>query len=116
MTLRQALEAMAELSDFTAQYLGTAVIVNYWRSTKPNQPWLAPFQVERDARFRLEGMDLDALQLDLTQQQQQALQLWVQAFTQRSAKVMRDFELMLQRHPLSPNQRSLLGLSSQARS
>ena len=50
-TLQDLLAALNHLSRFTTQYLGIPVIVNYLKSTRPDQEWLQRFQIDRAAHI-----------------------------------------------------------------
>ncbi len=106
--IKEVLVAMNQLSQFTVQYLGTAVISNYWKSSRPNQDWLNMFQLDRKAQFKLENTSLEGSNFTLNAEQQEWLKEWVSAFVQRCAKVIRDFPLLVEKSLLSDRQKSLL--------
>ena len=47
-TLKEAIVALNHLSQFTTQYLGTHVIVNYWKATRPTAEAVAQLQIRID--------------------------------------------------------------------
>ena len=106
-TLTDLLVALNHLSQFTSQYLGTHVIVNYWKTTRPSEEWLTQFQVDRSAHFSLDVPDHNLLHT-LTQQEQEWTQDWVSAFMLRCARVIRDFPAIVEQKALNPHQKALL--------
>ena len=99
------------LGEFSAHYLGRAVIVNYWRTSRPSDEWLrGAFAIERSANSIRLGPDYAASrQSPVTPGQQAALQTWAEQFVTRCSKVIRDFPQLAQQS-LSEDQSSLLDL------
>jgi hypothetical protein len=104
-TLSEFVAALNHLSQFTTQYLGTAVIVNYWKSTRPNADWFNNFQIERSAQIICSGLPPDH---PLTPQEQQWLQEWVKAFIKRCSQVIRDFPILIDQAAIDKRQKTLL--------
>lgn len=104
-TLKDMLAAMNELSKFTTQYLGATVVTNYWKTTRPSIDWLNQFEVERSAQISPPTQIPGATKL--TDDQQQWIRTWVDAFIQRCAKVIRDFPKSV-RQKLPDHQKFLL--------
>ena len=107
-TLEDLVAALNHLSQFTSQYLGTHVIVNYWKATRPDDNWLAQFQVDRSAQFSLTDPKTAELEQVLTLQQQQWVQAWIAAFLGRCTVVIRDFPTIVEHKALTDQQKSLL--------
>jgi predicted regulator of Ras-like GTPase activity (Roadblock/LC7/MglB family) len=105
-TLAEYIAAVNQLSKFTTQYLGTAVIVNYWKATRPNAQWLDSFQVERSAQITYSGTQ--PIHQKLTAQEQQWLRDWVSAFIKRCSQVIRDFPTLITQTALNSQQKMLL--------
>jgi hypothetical protein len=108
VTLHTIVSALNQLSLFTSQYLGTQVIVNYWKSTRPADEWLTQFEVERTARFSLPNASSAQLSEPLSAAQQAQIQAWVTAFIQRCSQVIRNFSGTVQQNGLNDEQKSLL--------
>ncbi|MEB3337817.1 MAG: hypothetical protein VKJ46_10165 [Leptolyngbyaceae bacterium] len=106
--LKELLAALNHLSQFTTQYLGTAVISNYWKSSRPNHEWLNNFQIDRAAQFTYATSDAQSLTQPLNAQQHQWLQEWVAVFIQRCAKVIRDFPTIVTGGALDERQKAIL--------
>ncbi len=104
-TLKETLAAMNELSKFTTQYLGATVVTNYWKTTRPTIDWLNQFEVERSAQLNASNQIPPTT--ELTSEQQQWIQDWVDAFIQRCARVIRDFPKSV-RQKLNAHQKLLL--------
>jgi hypothetical protein len=105
-TVRELITALDALSRFTTEYLGTTVIVNYWKSTRPDREWLSHFQVDRSAKFTLSGTIQP--QQPLGQNEQAWVQEWVAAFVKRCSLVIRDFPSLVEQKALEQNQKRLL--------
>ena len=107
-TLKEAIAALNHLSQFTTQYLGSHVITNYWKATRPQVDWLANIQIDRSARLSFTGTLPQATLTPLTPQEQQWLQAWVSAFIKRCSQVIRDFPAIVERKGLNDQQKALL--------
>lgn len=106
-TLKDLLSALNHLSQFTTQYLGTTVITNYWKATRPPIEWLSHFQIDRAGGISFsEALSLQAPAISL--EQQQWIQQWVVAFIQRCSKVIRDFPQIIKHAALDDRQKALL--------
>lgn len=106
--LIEAIAALNHLSQFTTQYLGTYVIANYWKSTRPAQDWLNQLQVDRNARISLLNATPQQLQAFLTPEQKMWLQAWVAEFIKRCTQVIRDFPALIEQKALTHEQKALL--------
>jgi hypothetical protein len=106
-SLKDVLAAMNDLSQLTTQYLGTLVVANYWKATRPTADWLNHFQIERSGQmtFAVEAPS-ERLPL-LTDEQHCHIRAWVAAFIERCSKVIRDFAKIV-RQTLDERQRALL--------
>jgi hypothetical protein len=105
--LKDLIAALNHLSQFTTQYLGTTVITNYWKSTRPSAEWLSYFQVDRSAQFTFSGPESANPQV-ISPEEHQQVQEWVAAFIQRCSKVIRDFPLIIEQRALDDPQKTLL--------
>ncbi len=106
VTLKELLAALNQLSQFTTQYLGTAVIYNYWKSSRPDQDWLQQFQINRNAEISYSGTLTYASLLE--PEQTQWVKNWVQAFIERCTRVIRDFPALVEQTALDPQQKQIL--------
>ncbi|WAL58645.1 hypothetical protein [Thermocoleostomius sinensis] len=106
---QEMIGAMNALSLFTAQYLGTVVVANYWKTTQPELEWLqGAITIERSAQLVYRpNSDLTGSSL-LTPVQQETLQTWVAAFIDRCTKVIRDFPKTVRQRVLDTQQKQLL--------
>lgn len=107
-SLKQTLEALNQLSQFSTHYLGKHVIVNYWKSTRPSYEWLECLQIDRSAYFSLVEPALHPLHRPLSADEQQWIRAWVQAYTERCAQVIREFPNFVQQRALNAQQRAIL--------
>jgi hypothetical protein len=108
VSLIDAITALNQLSQFTTQYLGTYVIANYWKATRPTHDWLNQLQVDRSAQINLIHPSTQQLQAVLSPEQQSCLQEWVANFIQRCSQVIRDFPTLIQQKALTDAQKKLL--------
>jgi hypothetical protein len=106
--LKELLAALNHLSEFTTQYLGTAVITNYWKSSRPDIDWLHNFQVDRSAHLVFASPISQSTNQPITAQQQGWAQEWVAAFIKRCSQVIRDFPTIVNQRALDDRQKKLL--------
>lgn len=106
--LKELLAALNHLSQYTTQYLGTAVITNYWKSCRPDHEWLQNFQVDRSARIAFSSPIPQGGNQLVSEQQQQWIQEWVEAFIKRCSQVIRDFSAIVEQRALNERQKQLL--------
>jgi hypothetical protein len=106
--LSEVLTALNSLSQFAAQYLGKAVVTNYWKSSRPDADWLNQFQIERTGTLSLATAIALSPQQEITPQQQAWIQQWVSAFIDRCTKVIRDFPALVAQKALDEHQHSIL--------
>lgn len=107
-SLNDLLLALNQLSRFTTRYLGTQVIVNYWKSTRPPHPWLSNLQVDRAAQITFTTKTAQELQQPISPDQKLWVQEWVAAFIKRCSQIVRDFPNLIQEAALTDEQKSLL--------
>ncbi len=105
--LKDVLAAINELSQLTTQYLGTMVVSNYWKATRPPIDWLNQFQVERSAQMTYSVQRPSERLPILTTEQYRSLQTWVMFFIERCSQVVRDFAKIVRRS-LNQSQVALL--------
>jgi hypothetical protein len=106
VTLKELIAALNDLSRFTTQYLGTAVIVNYWKSTRPDVDWLSSFQIDRSAQISYLGSQ--KVTQPTSTQEQQWIKEWVKVFIKRCSQVIRDFPVIVDQKGLNERQKTLL--------
>ncbi|MDX2216126.1 MAG: hypothetical protein SFY66_22870 [Oculatellaceae cyanobacterium bins.114] len=108
VNLKELLVALNHLSQFTTQYLGTTVIANYWKSSRPDIEWLNSFQVDRSAQFTFITSSPTNATQTISAEEHECLQQWISAFVARCSKVIRDFPLIIEQRALDDRQRNLL--------
>lgn len=94
--VKDVLAAINALSQLTSRYLGTMVVANYWKSTRPAADWLNHFQIERSGQMTFVVQIPSERLPTLTSEQLQSLQAWVAAFVTRCSKIIRDFAKIVQ--------------------
>ncbi|MEB3273804.1 MAG: hypothetical protein VKJ85_08470 [Prochlorothrix sp.] len=107
-TIKAYLDALNQLSQCAKQYLGTAVIVNYWKSSRPDDDWLTAFEVERSASLKLVAASAALSRQTANARQAKLLREWVAAFVKRCSVVIRDFSSILDKGGLDDQARKLL--------
>lgn len=107
-TLKELITALNQLSQFTTQYLGTHVITNYWKSTRPPHDWLNHFQIERSAQFHFNHPTISNLHHPVDAQEREWIKAWVAAFIKRCTSVIRNFPTLVQQKALTAEQKALL--------
>jgi hypothetical protein len=107
VNLKDVLAAINGLSQLTTQYLGTMVVSNYWKATRPPVDWLNHFQIERSGQMTF-SVQMPSQRLPiLTSEQYRCLQAWVLAFIEHCSHVIRNFAQIV-RHSLTDQQSMLL--------
>jgi hypothetical protein len=107
-TLQDLIIALNRLNQLTAQDLGIQVIVNYWKTSRPADEWLAQFEIDRSAQFNLPNATAKQLQKPISAEEQAQIQAWVFAFISRCSQVLRNFSTTVQQNGLTDEQKSLL--------
>ncbi len=95
--------ALNHLSDGSTQYLGKIIVANAWKQSRPNQPWLAQFEINKDGHFSLPNAAES-----VTPEQQQWVRDWVKAFIDRGSRTIRSFKGIIGDGLLSPQEVALL--------
>ncbi len=108
MSLSKAISSLNHLSQFSTQYLGTHVVVNYWKSTRPDHFWLKNFQIDRSAQISFSNATPQQLQQALTPEQQTWLKEWVAIFINRCSQVIRDLPNLIKQKALTDEQKNVL--------
>jgi hypothetical protein len=109
-TMEEWVVVLNALSQCATQYLGRAVIVNYWRVCRPEDAGLAGLEAQRSGAVIVATPDpLGVLDKPVTLQQQRKLQAWAAAFMGRCTQVIRDFPSLAEQS-LSPEQVTMLDL------
>lgn len=103
-TIDELLAAFNHLSQFTTQYLGIAVIVNYLKVTRPQIEWFAQFQIDRAACISFLGFSSEQVSVE----EHQWIRDWVAAFIRRCSQVVRDFATVVEQKALDAQQKLLL--------
>jgi hypothetical protein len=106
------LSALNCLSDATAHYLGKIVVANTWRSTRPNDDGLTALNLDRDGHFALKDPPPSMTDTLVDDETQSFLQLWVEAFSTRCARIIRDYRKMVIEQELTEPQRAALKISA----
>lgn len=95
--------ALNHLSDGATQYLGKIIVANAWKQSRPDQPWLTQFEINKDGHFSLPNAAEP-----ITPEQQQWVRDWVQAFLDRGSRTIRSFKGIIGDGVLSPQEVALL--------
>jgi hypothetical protein len=106
-SLGEVVTSLNDLCRFAREYLGTAVIVNYLRSSRPDVEWLQQFAIDRNAQIHFSG-GVSTLERAITLEEQQWIQEWVALFIRRCSRPVRNFGALVEQTALSDTQRSLL--------
>ncbi|MBE9009810.1 hypothetical protein IQ250_06290 [Pseudanabaenaceae cyanobacterium LEGE 13415] len=106
-TLKEFIEAFNQLSQFTTNYLGVAVIVNYLKSSRPSVEWMEQFQVNRSGQIALIG-ELSGLEKAVSVQEQELFRQWVAQFIRRCSQAVRDYATFVEQSDLTHTQKALL--------
>lgn len=108
VSVKVYLEALNKLSQCAKQYLGTAVIVNYWKASRPGEEWLDAVEIDRSAILKLASSSSALAKQTADPEQVKVLRAWVEAFVKRCSVVIRDFPAILEKSDLGDEVRKLL--------
>jgi hypothetical protein len=110
---QDVLEALDQLSDGTARYLGKIVVTNTWRSTRPKPSPMDVLALDRRGHFTLTDTADVAPTAALSPPECDALAAWVDAFITRCTRTLRDYRVTVLANVLTPEQRVTLQLSDE---
>ncbi|MCU0551333.1 MAG: hypothetical protein MUC48_18450 [Leptolyngbya sp. Prado105] len=105
--LKDLLETMNDLSQFTTRFLGIAVITNYWKSSRPEHDWLQQFQVDRAGQISFLG-ESSMLEESVSAQQLEWIRDWGQCFIRRCSQAVRGYATLVEQQALTDLQKALL--------
>ncbi len=105
---KAALDALNQLTEATAQYLGKIVVANTWRSTRPPEEAPTAIAIDRNGHFSLASGSTLSGTTPIGPEDLQALRTWVAQFIQRCALIIRDYPDLVLKQALDDHQRDLL--------
>lgn len=76
------------LSGIAKKYLGNKIVANYWKESQPQEFDLDKFEVNHSGEIIFKG----SKNTNLTREQQQKMQLWIENFISRCNVIIRNFE------------------------
>ena len=92
-SLDDVLEAMNSLSQVTRRYLGPQLVANHWRTHQSRGPaWLAMFSVSSNGTISVTGVTSQ-----LSPEQLAEIRLWTQQFHQRCTRIIRDYDVLVEK-------------------
>lgn len=86
-TLAEYLSALNRLSELAHRYLGIRVVLHYWKTSRPEEPWLEKFEILSSGKIIFRGAK-DAI---LNGWEQEQLQYWAAEFIYRCRRIINDF-------------------------
>ena len=104
----EVIASMNALSNLTSHYLGTAVIANYWKSSRPKDTQGPNFEIDRAGQINVSQLFESEINQPIDPDQLSGLRKWVHAFIDRCSKVIRDFPTLIQQAELSDRQKFIL--------
>jgi len=99
----EMIEALNHVSEGATPYLGKIIVANTWKQSRPDHPWLAQFDIQKDGHFVM----VPLLAEPLTAEQQQWIRDWVAAFIERGGRTIRNFRGLVS-DQVSPQDKALL--------
>jgi hypothetical protein len=105
--LKELIQVMNDLSQFTQRFLGIAVITNYWKSSRLDEAWLQQFQIDRSGQIIFLG-EPSSLEQSVTAQDLESLRCWVARFIQRCSQAVRGYAALVEQQALTDLQKALL--------
>ncbi|MFN3927609.1 MAG: hypothetical protein ACK4QL_09910 [Pseudanabaenaceae cyanobacterium] len=88
--LKELLDQLNYLSNFTAQFLGKMVVANYWKATRPQTIWLSEFDIDRYAQISHPHPGIGC-----TEDQYQELREWTKNYLKRCKQVIRNLDQII---------------------
>ena len=104
------LYALNKLSQFSQRYLGPTIVVNYWKASRPNNPWLEKIEISNTGKLTMQT----ANNLLLNIQQQEELLHWVHRFIAKCSQVIRNFSVILLENGLELKEQQILKINQSA--
>jgi hypothetical protein len=108
LSIKEALSALNQFSRIAARYLGTTIVSNYWKSSRPAIEWLSSFEIDRKGHITFSKSLPNGENQVLNQEQHEWLSEWLTEFIQRCSSVIRNFPSVMKKMDLTQTQRSLL--------
>lgn len=104
LRLPEVTATLNRLSDGAAQYLGPTLVANAWKLSRPAQPWLEQFEIQKTGHVKVSAPG----SAPLTAEQHQWLSAWVAAFLGRGGRTIRNFSALVTDTALTPEERAWL--------
>ena len=102
--------ALNKLSQFSQRYLGPTIVVNYWKTSRPNNAWLEKIQISETGNMTMQA----GSHLRFSLQQQEELLHWVHRFIAKCSQVIRNFPAILLEKGLDHKEQKLLKINQSA--
>lgn len=106
-TLEELLAVINHVGQFATTYLGTAVIANYLKLSRPSVDWMQQFQIERSGQVRFLG-ESSILERSISAEEQAWICSWITTFIQRCSQIVRNFTAIVEQSALTESQKALL--------
>ncbi|BCX12732.1 MAG: hypothetical protein KatS3mg067_1670 [Thermosynechococcus sp.] len=100
LQLAQVLEHLNRVSKVAQKYLGSRIVANYWRASRPPSSWCADFLVSDDGSITYHGA-LPPQQVLVNSSQQEQLETWLVSFIDQCRCILPLFRHDLQKAGLS---------------
>ncbi|MDA0268424.1 MAG: hypothetical protein O2890_08005 [Cyanobacteria bacterium] len=106
------LSALNSRRDATAHYLGKIAVANTWRSARPAADCLTSLTLDRNGHLALEDTAAPPTpHIPVDDDTQAVLPLWVEGFSTRCARMIRDYRKMVLTPGSNAAQRAALQIS-----
>ncbi|BAC08137.1 tlr0585 [Thermosynechococcus vestitus BP-1] len=100
LQLAQLLGHLNRVSKVAQKYLGSRIVANYWRASRPPSSWCADFLVSDDGSITYHG-PLPPQEVLVNSSQQQQLETWLVSFVDQCHRILPLFRQDLQKARLS---------------
>jgi oligosaccharide repeat unit polymerase len=105
--LDELVAVLNKLSSITIQYLGKAVVTQYWRSARSDSSWLAEFEIDRDGHISYPNQK----EIVCSSEQLQQIQSWILGYIERCKSIIHNLEQLIEKDCLDNHQQKLLLLT-----
>lgn len=104
VTIKDFLELLNHLSEFTSKYMGAKLTINCWQLSRPEFEWLEHFQIDISPKITFAG----EITADVIALQKHWLKEWCFGFIRQGCKIIKDLPILIDEKCLNEREKLLL--------
>lgn len=104
VTIKDFLELLNHLSEFTSKYMGAKLTINCWQLSRPEFEWLEHFQIDIYPKITFAG----EITADVIALQKHWLKEWCFGFIRQGCKIIKDLPILIDEKCLNEREKLLL--------